>query len=425
MAQAQARQALREGSVMAVQWTKDKLKTWVSDTTRQVKDNGLAPSLVKLQEAFNDLQDTTRVRLGNEVASRALALGRQLIKAELCEVKIKDGTISYWKTNNPNPETVLFIHGFGDSKDGCYPFAMHLTRHFNMMAFDLPGFGSSFKDPELEYNFSSYARWMEEFLEAVNIGPVHLIGNSLGGAMAMKLAEIRPDFVKTLTLIDTAAVIDDRYDSAYDDFIKGKVLFQVKSREDFDAFWKSVFHKPPLMPIFMKDHIYAQFRSNYDLYGRFILDTFRGIKSRIDPGLSTLFMNNALANMKMPIHIIWGDQDKLFPLSYGRRAHEIVKGSEFTVMKNIGHAPQVEAPHMTAKHVKRFIDAQCKLLAERKAAAEQQAEVKARLLKKAAEKKKEKETVSKKAAAKSKPSVKKKTAVKKSAPRSRKKASVN
>lgn len=367
---------------MTVQWTTEKLKSWMTDTTRQVKDNGISPFL-KLQERFTDLSDSTKARIAGEVVKSTLALGRQLIKAELCEVQLKDGPISYWRTNNNHPETILFIHGFGDSKDGCYPFAMHLTRHFNMMAFDLPGFGSSFKDPDLEYNFQSYARWMEEFMEKVGTGPVHLIGNSLGGAMAMKLAEIRPDFVKTLTLIDTAAVIDDRYDSAYDDFIKGKVLFQIKSRDDFDNFWSTVFHKPPFLPIFMKDHIYEQFRANYDLYGRFILDTFRDIKSRVDPGLNNLFMNNALTRMKMPIHIIWGDQDKLFPLSYGRRAHELVKGSEFTVLKNIGHAPQVEAPHQTAKYVKNFIDAQLKILAGK----EHQAEVKADLKKKADQKK--------------------------------------
>ncbi len=340
---------------MAVLWATGKLKSWVSDTKRQVKDQGMAP-LMKLHERFSDIHDSTRARIGSEVATRALALGRQLIKAEVHEVQIKDGPISYWKTNNGHPETVLFIHGFGDSKDGCYPFAMHLTRHFNMMAFDLPGFGSSFKNPELEYNFDSYARWMVEFMEAIDSKPVHLVGNSLGGAMAMKLAEVRPDLVKTLTLIDTAAVIDNRYESAYDDFIKGKVLFQIKTREDFDAFWKRVFNKPPFMPIFMKDYIFEQFRSNYDLYGRFILDTFRGISSRVDPGLNDLFMNNALQKMKMPIHFIWGEKDTLFPVTYGIHAHGLVKDSELTIMKNIGHAPQVEAPHMTAKHVKRFID---------------------------------------------------------------------
>ncbi|RZA24353.1 MAG: alpha/beta hydrolase, partial [Proteobacteria bacterium] len=334
---------------MAGQWTTEKLKSWVTDTTRQVKDSGFGP-LLKLQERFTDLHGSTRARIGSEVANRALALGRQLIKAELGEVQLKDGPISYWKTNNTHPETILFIHGFGDSKDGCYPFAMHLTRSFNMMAFDLPGFGSSFKNTDLVYNFDTYAAWMEEFIEKIGVGPVHVIGNSLGGAMAMKLAQVRPDIVKTLTLIDTAAVIDDRYDSAYDDFINGKVMFQIKSRQEFDLFWKCVFNKPPFMPIFMKDHIYEQFRSNYDLYGRFIHDIFRDIKSRVDPGLTQLFMNNALAEMKMPIHIIWGDQDRLFPLTYGQRAHELVKGSEFTVMKDIGHAPQVEAPAAAAKH---------------------------------------------------------------------------
>ena len=368
---------------MAVQWTTNKLKTW----TRQVRESGITP-LLRLHERFNDLHDSTKALIGNEIATRALTLGRTLIKAELREVSLKDGPMSYWKTHTNHPETILFIHGFGDSKDGCYPFAMHLTRHFNMMAFDLPGFGASFKNSHLDYNFESYAHWMDEFMVAIESGPVHLIGNSLGGAMAMKLAEIRPDLVKTLTLIDTAAVIDDRFPSAYDDFIQGRVLFQIKTREEFDRFWKLLFHKPPFLPIFMKDHLYEQFRSNYDLYGRFILNTFRGIKSRTDPALLDLFMNKPLTKMKMPIHIIWGDQDKLFPLSYGKHAHELVKGSRFTVLKNIGHAPQVEAPHTTAKHVKRFIDEQCTILAKKEAVEARMAEVKTELLKKVASTKK-------------------------------------
>ncbi|RYZ59840.1 MAG: alpha/beta hydrolase [Proteobacteria bacterium] len=377
---------------MAVQWNSSferlkpnatRLKSWVADTRRQVSGTleqwpvfshlkGFDQqdwNLARIQQRIAGLQDMTRSRIGNEVYAKSIALGRQLIKAQAHEVEISDGKISYWKTNNNSSETILFIHGFGDSKDGCYPLAMNLTRHYNMMAFDLPGFGSSFSAGDLAYNFETYGAWIVEFLEKIGSGPVHVIGNSLGGAMAMKLAELRPDLVKTLTLIDTAAIIDTRYDSAYDDFIKGKVIFQIKNREEFDNFWKTLFHRPPLLPIFLKDCIYDQFRSNYDLYGRFILETFDGISSRHDPKLDNLFMDKALMNMKMPVHIMWGEFDKLFPLTYGQRAHEITPNSKFTVMKGVGHAPQVEAPHLTAKHIRRFIESQLKTSAKASAKA--------------------------------------------------------
>lgn len=354
----------------------DKIKSWVEDAGKQVTGTidqwrpGLTEAvfsqfknfdqqewnLAKIQLRISNLHDVTRSRLGHEVFHKATALGRQLIKAQLLEVKLKDGVISYWRTNNAHPETILFIHGFGDSKDGCYTLALHLTRKFNMMAFDLPGFGSSFKDEHLTYNFDSYGRWMEEFVDAIGLGPVHLVGNSLGGAMAMKLAQLRPDIVKTLTLIDTAAVIDPEHVSAYDDFIAGRVLFQINNRPEFEAFWKKLFHRPPLLPIFMKDFIYDQFRANYDLYGRFILDTFAGITSRSDKGLDSLFMHEVLRTIKVPVHIMWGEFDNLFPVPFGRRAHELTKGSTFTLLKNVGHAPQVEAPHLTAKHIRKFIE---------------------------------------------------------------------
>lgn len=353
-----------------------KFKSWVADTRKQMSGtiDQWRPSLeaavfsplkgfdqqdwklARIQERITGLQDATRAKIGQEVFLKSIALGRQLIKAQVHEALIEDGTISYWTTHNSHPETILFIHGFGDSKDGCYPLAMHLTHHFNMMAFDLPGFGSSFKDEHLAYNFESYGRWMQAFIDTIGCGPLHVIGNSLGGAMAMKLAELRPDIVKSLTLIDTAAVIDRRFDSAYDDFIRGKIIFQIKTREEFDSFWKTIFHRPPLLPIFLKDYIFEQFKANYDLYGRFIRETFAGISSRDDPKLDNLFMDRLLRTIKAPVHIMWGDSDKLFPLAYGQRAHELAVGSQLTVLKNVGHAPQVEAPHLSAKHIRKFID---------------------------------------------------------------------
>ncbi|MBC7661084.1 MAG: alpha/beta hydrolase [Chitinophagaceae bacterium] len=352
-----------------------KLKTWVADTTKQVYGtlDQWRPSLeaavfsplkafeqqdwnlARIGERITDLQDSTRARIGHEVYLKSIALGRQLIKAQVYEAKISDGAIAYWKTNNAHPETVLFIHGFGDSKDGCYPLAMHLTRRYNMMAFDLPGFGASFKS-DTTYSIEGYGRWMVEFFEALDCGPVHVIGNSLGGAMALKLAAIRPDLVKSLTLIDTAAVIDTRYDSAYDDFMRGKVLFQIKNREEFEIFWKTIFHRAPLLPIFLKDYIFEQFKDNHDLYGRFILDIFKGVTSRTDPALETIFLNKDLKNLKMPVHVMWGDKDKLFPHTYGELVHELIEGSRYTLLKDVGHAPQVEAPHLTAKHIIKFID---------------------------------------------------------------------
>ncbi len=353
----------------------EKLRSWMTDAKKSVSgtidqwlptfDSSVLATLrsleqewnfSKIQEILTEIQDSTRLKIGEEVYTKSIALGRHLIKAQLHEVKISDGTICYWKTNNSNPETILFIHGFGDSKDGCYPLAMALTRHYNMMAFDLPGFGASFQDEHLPYTFESYGQWMIEFLDAVATGPVHVIGNSLGGAMAMKVAELRPDLVKSLTLIDTAAISDPEVESAYDNFIAGDNLFQVRTREEFERFWKTIFFREPLLPIFLKEYIFEQFRQNSDLYGRFITQTFEGVSSRKDPKLQKLFMDKALKSMKMPVHIIWGEKDRLFPLAFGEKAHKLAKGSRFTVLKNVGHAPQVESPLLTAKHIKRFLE---------------------------------------------------------------------
>lgn len=364
------------GRLMPVQWSIDRLKPWTDSAEEKVRswmrfeqwrpnlseltsfDFGREPerTLERVQERFAELQDNVKAKVGVQIFNRTIALARQWLGAEVREIEISDGPISYWQTNHPNTkDTVLFIHGFGDSKDGVYHMAMHLVPHVNMIALDLPGFGNSFRKPELAYSNDDYGRWLEEFLVKIDAGPLHVVGNSLGGAMAIKIGLLRPDLVASLTLIDPAFVADFRYESVYDEFLRGDVMFQIRNRIDFQKFWARIFHKEPMMPVFIKDFIYEQFRENCDWYGGFIHRKFQGMTSRRSKSFRDLFLNEELPNLKVPTHIIWGEKDTLFPPTFGARAHKLIKGSKFTLMEGVGHAPQVERPRDTAKLIRKFI----------------------------------------------------------------------
>ncbi len=313
------------------------------------------PRLSQLKTNIHKSTFDAKVKAGESLYSTYTKAARKWLGAELREVELTAGRIHYWTTSSNHPETILFIHGFGDSKDGAYSLAFHLAKQFNVIALDLPGFGQSFRDPELCYDTHSYGRWLDEFMTKARIGPVHVVGNSLGGAMALKLALVRPDVIKSLCLLNTAAIIDFKHHSIYDDILRGEILFQVQTFEQFEKFWSTVFHRRPFLPPFVKEYFFHTFRENHDWYGQLVRQNFGGYASKKDPRYKKLFMNEHLRKIEAPTLIIWGDRDQLFPVAYGEKGHKLLKDARFLVLSDVGHAPQVEVPEEVARHLKQFI----------------------------------------------------------------------
>ncbi|WEH35724.1 alpha/beta hydrolase [Streptomyces sp. AM 4-1-1] len=98
----------------------------------------------------------------------------------------------------------LCLHGLGGSSQNWSALMPLLDDVVRVEALDLPGFGHSPPPDDGNYSIAGQARTVVRFLDAERRGPVHLIGNSLGGAIATRVAAARPDLVRTLTLISPA-----------------------------------------------------------------------------------------------------------------------------------------------------------------------------------------------------------------------------
>lgn len=101
-------------------------------------------------------------------------------------------------------EPALLVHGLGGSSRNWSALMERLTGDLECEAVDLPGFGASPPPDGGDYSVSGHARAVIRCLEASGRGPVHLMGNSLGGAVVTRVAALRPDLVRTLTLISPA-----------------------------------------------------------------------------------------------------------------------------------------------------------------------------------------------------------------------------
>ncbi|MGW5430733.1 alpha/beta fold hydrolase [Streptomyces sp. NPDC004059] len=98
----------------------------------------------------------------------------------------------------------LYVHGLGGSSQNWSSLMAELDGVVDSEAVDLPGFGDSPPPDDGNYSVTGHARAVIRYLDAAGRGPVHLFGNSLGGAIATRVAAVRPDLVRTLTLVSPA-----------------------------------------------------------------------------------------------------------------------------------------------------------------------------------------------------------------------------
>ncbi|MEI5520041.1 alpha/beta hydrolase [Streptomyces brasiliscabiei] len=98
----------------------------------------------------------------------------------------------------------LYVHGLGGSSQNWSALMPLLDELVDGEALDLPGFGDSPPPDDGNYSVTGHARAVIRHLDAAGRGPVHLFGNSLGGAITTRVAALRPDLVRTLTLVSPA-----------------------------------------------------------------------------------------------------------------------------------------------------------------------------------------------------------------------------
>ncbi|MET4923724.1 alpha/beta hydrolase [Streptomyces sp. PSRA5] len=104
----------------------------------------------------------------------------------------------------PGAPRALYVHGLGGSSQNWSDLMPLLADVVDGEAVDLPGFGDSPPPADRNYSITAHARAVIRLLDAGGHGPVHLFGNSLGGAVSTRVAAARPDLVRTLTLVSPA-----------------------------------------------------------------------------------------------------------------------------------------------------------------------------------------------------------------------------
>ncbi|MFE3497215.1 alpha/beta fold hydrolase [Streptomyces sp. NPDC059175] len=148
-----------------------------------------------------ELPGTRAAALAPRIRAVRVAEGEELRSVALPGLTL---TVRARPPANSGLPPALFVHGLGGSSQNWTALMRHLEDTVDGEAVDLPGFGDSPPPDDGDYSVTAHARAVIRLLDARGRGPVHLIANSLGGAVSTRVAAVRPDLVRTLTLVSPA-----------------------------------------------------------------------------------------------------------------------------------------------------------------------------------------------------------------------------
>lgn len=257
-------------------------------------------------------------------------------------------------------EPGLFVHGLGGSSTNWTDLMGLLEGVVDGEAVDLPGFGRSEPPASGRYTLGAHTRAVVEHLERRGRGPVHLFGNSLGGAVSLRVAADRPDLVRTLTLV-SPALPNLRRARGSDprlpllllpglSAVAGRRLAAQSPEQRARAVLELCFGDPSAIPVQRLAEAATEVRRRNAL--SHTQDAFaaslRGlIGSYVLRGERSMWAR--AARVTAPTLLVWGDRDRLVDVALAPRAARTIPDTRLLVLPGIGHVAQMERPEVVAR----------------------------------------------------------------------------
>ena len=252
---------------------------------------------------------------------------------------------------------VVALHGLGATNASLLPTIHDLAADHRVIAPDLPGHGAS-AAPVAAYDAAFFAEWLRDFLDALEVERAVLLGNSLGGRIAIEGALALPERTTALVLFTPAAafrklrqviplvrVLNPRLAALPLPMTHGMAAANIRR----------MFARPERLP-----------QESYEAAADEFVRVFRRRRHRVAffAALRHIYLDRAfgeqgfwtrLAGLRAPALFIWGERDRLVPAGFARHVVDTVPHATSVVLPDCGHVPQFEMPERTHALVRKFL----------------------------------------------------------------------
>jgi pimeloyl-ACP methyl ester carboxylesterase len=264
----------------------------------------------------------------------------------------------------PGAEPALYVHGLGGSSQNFTDLAALLSDRFVGQSVDLPGFGYS--DPIPSYSIRSFANRMIALLDHEDRGPVHLVANSLGGAISVRVAALRPDLVRTLSLISPAMPFLDPRRTAHGpvlpvlalpraDRVYAWGMARLTLDEVVDQVLAACFGDITKVHPQRRAEATEEIRLRYTVahYPKAYMGTLRGLVSSFLraylPGAGSQW--RLASRITAPTLVIGGLTDQLVDPRVPMTVARAIPDSRLLILPGVGHVAQMEVPRLVARAI--------------------------------------------------------------------------
>jgi pimeloyl-ACP methyl ester carboxylesterase len=274
--------------------------------------------------------------------SRTKAEGES-VTAELKYLELHGDRIAYRDAGAG--ETILLIHGMAGSSETWRAMIPQLAKKYRVVAPDLLGHGQSDK-PRGDYSLGAFAVWLRDLLDELGVTRATIVGQSLGGGVAMQFVYQHPDYCQRLVLISSGGLGPDvgwtlRLLSAPGAELIMPIIAPppvLKAGNKLRSWFSSMGVQSP-----RGAEIWSAYSSFADSQTRQAF--LRTLRSVVDyRGQAVSALNRLHVASELPIMAIWGDKDQIIPVSHAYAAHEARPECRLEVLEGVGHFPQVERP---------------------------------------------------------------------------------
>lgn len=255
-------------------------------------------------------------------------------------VEVDGLRIRYAKRGAESGTPVLFIHGFGGDLDNWLFNIDAIGEHLPVVALDLPGHGQS--TPKLPgTSITALADFVARFMAEIDLPQAHIVGHSMGGAVASQLALAHPDRVVSLSLIASAGFGDEINVGYTGGFAAAS------SRRDLKPLLEQLFNDASLVGRSMVDDVLKYKR----------LDGVDVLLTELNAGLFNAGHQTEQPGLKLeatgkPVLVVWGREDRIVPAAHAGNAPA---GATVEVFDNAGHMVQMERASDVNALIKRHV----------------------------------------------------------------------